>query len=224
MPFMLAFLLFTGVNGNTYNKGGGYGGFGVYLQMFDFSSINNFFKSHGIKELENNLYGWGGGGYGLTNRTLIGGFGMWMQGRTSSDSVSVETEFGMGAFEAGYDILDWGFFSFLGGVGLGGGSIEMTLKPILNDVTFDSLLNNPKRYAKIKFSTFTLSPFALILISPFNSPISFALKGGYTYGIGGKWKLDDGSDLLSPPNFKLRGPYFSINIFFGGRETTTYGG
>ncbi|MBN2378706.1 hypothetical protein JXM67_02755 [candidate division WOR-3 bacterium] len=196
----------------------GYGGFVLSYMMPDFDALNRAFSSPdlGLPEMEEQVFTYGGGGWGGTN-LMVGGWGFGGGRKFDGDSVTVKMSYGGGFFEPGYFINIYRGFGIMPSVGIGGTAVSMELRPILGDVAFDSLLVNPGRTSRINYGTFTVAPSLTILI-----PIEFIaiqIKGGYMWSpITGAWDLEDGADLRHAPDIEPSGPYASVGILFGGGD------
>ncbi|MGB9741959.1 MAG: hypothetical protein ACP5JB_02780 [candidate division WOR-3 bacterium] len=197
---------------------GGYGAFGPTLAIVNYDSINNTFQHFGINKLAAQHWTFGGGGYLLANRMLIGGAGWGGNQTVTSESLNLfcQVSYGGGEFRAGYALLDSRYLLLVPGLGIGGGGYSINLGPYNQTLpSFDSLLAHPGRTSTVNFSGFTLNPQLAIIV-----PISFVgleLRGGYNFGpLGGNWELQDRGVLARGPQMSKANPWFSLNIIFGG--------
>ncbi len=203
---------------------GGMGTFGPSLALIDFNDVNRSLSHAGFDKLSSPHWMFGGGGYLIANRTMIGGAGWGGTQTSTSESLNVvcRVEYGGGEFRAGYIVLDTRYLLIAPGIGIGGGGYTINLEPYNQTIpSFDSLLRNPGRKSTITFSGFCLNPQLAITI-----PISFIgidIRGGYNFGpFTSKWELTDRGVLSRGPEMGKGTPWVSLNVLFGGfnREKT----
>ena len=194
----------------------GYGGFVLSYMMPDLDALSDVFEAHGMPRLEDNLFTYGGGGWGGTN-LMVGGWGFGGGNKIDGDSVTVKLVYGGGFFEPGYFINIYKGFGVMPSVGIGGTSVTMELRPLLGSIDFDDLIDNPGRTSTVTYGTFTVAPSLTILI-----PIEFIaiqIKGGYMFSpFKGEWALGDGSDIRNVPEINPSGIFASAGILFGGGD------
>ncbi len=196
--------------------GGGFGGFGVYMSNNNFSSINTILNRHGIQSLKGTQYGWGGLGYGIIGKIWIGGGGFGTTQQVSSDSMDIIVNEGAGFFEIGYMLVET--HRFLGAIslGLGGSGVRMTIYPVNREISFDSLLTNPRRDAYVEIGSYISVMPSLNAILRLNRFMGILLRASYIVSPSSSWRFDDGDRVLNVPNFKLSHPVLSLNVTFGG--------
>jgi len=203
---------------------GGFGAFGPTLAIINYDDLNKNLQRYGFNQLTAQHWTFGGGGYVLANRVLIGGAGWGGNQSVASKSLNVfcEVNYGGGEFRAGYALLDLRYLLLVLGLGIGGGGYSVNLGPYNQSLpNFDSLLVHPGRTSTVNFSGFNLNPQLAIII-----PISFIgleVRGGYNIGpLGSTWQLQDRGMLHQGPKMSTANPWFSLNIIFGGfsREKT----
>ncbi len=196
--------------------GGGFGGFGIYVNQGNLDNLNKILQSHGIQTLSNTQYGWGGLGYGIVGKVWIGGGGYGTEQKVSSDSMELSLKIGSGFFEIGYSLYQSHRVIGALTLALGGSGYSMAIYPNNNDQTFDSLLNNPRRDAYVIISSsLSITPYANLLIR-LNRFIGLFFKAGYTISTGTDWRFDDGDKVLNPPDISPSGFVGSLNVVFGG--------
>jgi len=203
---------------------GGFGCFGPVVGFADFSGLNQAFAGAGIaKELNSMHWGFGGGGFALVNRVVIGGSG-WAGSQTvGSDSLRAQVEIGGGEFDIGYQVFSTRHLLVAPVLGIGGYGYTIELQKLSGaPLSFDELLKDPGRTSSVSFSSFTLSPQLMVTV-----PISFVglqLRGGYCYTpTNPEWELQDGGKLSSGPAISKGMPFASLNVVFGGFEGGTRG-
>ncbi len=195
---------------------GGFGGFGGYVTKTDMSGLNHVLTSHGIENFSDLSYGWGGLGYGIVNKVWIGGGGFGAGQSVTSDSLEIILSGGGGYFELGYTVFE--SKRMLGGIliGIGGFGYSMTLNPSNGDQSFDSLIVNPRRSSKVLISSsISLMPSFGFLVF-LNRYAGVFMKVGYAFYTKPVWKLDDGGEVLNPPDWSRSSLVASFNLVFGG--------
>lgn len=205
---------------------GGIGGFGVYGVSLDMSSMNEALKKHGYSEINEALFGWGGGGYGIIGNLWIGGEGFGASQEISSNNIYVKISYSGGFFEIGYTLFNTKFISITPLLGLGSSELKLRFIPVNEDTELDSLLTNPARSSELEISSMGIYPSLnfLIPIKSFNFAFTFVtLKVGYNFTLSPSWKIDDKYSVLNKPDFSPKGLTFSFNIMFGGFSTPNAG-
>ncbi|NLI98165.1 hypothetical protein GX441_05840 [bacterium] len=206
-------LMFVAV---AFAGGRGYGGFVLTYTMPDLSALSAEFHAHGLPEIDDQMFTFGGGGWGGAG-VMVGGWGFGGSRQFDGDSVSIDLSYSGGFFEPGYFINIWRGFGIWPAVGIGGTNVSMYLRPVLGDVNFGDILDNPARSSKINYGTFTVAPNISILI-----PIEFValqIKGGYMWSpFQGEWSIEDGGNLRQGPQINPSGIYAQANILFGGGD------
>ncbi len=195
---------------------GGIGTFGPALGMIDFSPVNRHLQANGFEQLSSTHWMFGGGGYAIANRTIIGGAGWGGSQTVASESVFCEVSYGGGEFRAGYLIIDLKNLLIAPMIGIGGGGYTIHLEPYQHKpFSFDELLQNPGRTSTISYSGFCLNPQIGITI-----PVSFIgidIRGGYNLGpFTSRWRFSDNTPLTQTPEMKKGTPWVSLNIMLGG--------
>jgi len=198
---------------------GGFGGFTINMAMPDVSGFNDHLRSHNIPEMNGRFLGIGGVGFALVNRILIGGGGYGAKEVVESDSIRSEFTISSGEFKIGYALITSRYFNGAVNLGIGGVGYTLSLRPMMGDVQFDSLLVNPQRYVDMETNHFLLHPEAIAVISIPFKPISFfhiALRGGINLNIFTQEWTYDKKRVLNVPDVGAVTPVFSINFLFGG--------
>ncbi|OYD15491.1 hypothetical protein CH333_05590 [candidate division WOR-3 bacterium JGI_Cruoil_03_44_89] len=195
---------------------GGFGGFEFGRISCDAAELNERFSEHGIKEIENMAYAWGGSGYGVVSNVIIGGSGRGGSIETESDSLSIKIDMGYGLFEVGYLFPLGRMIALFPLLGIGGRNITLYSRPDLGDVDFNELLTPGGAGRTFTAHTnSTILSLSLAGVYRLGSFISMFAKAGYIHDFGGDWKLEDGAMVKNEPDFGLKGPSFSAGIVFG---------
>lgn len=197
-------------------KGRGYAGFVMSYMIPDLSALSTEFQAHGLPALDDQVFTYGGGAWGGKG-VMIGGWGFGGGRKFENDSVSVNLTYAGGFFEPGYFIHIWKDFGIWPAVGIGGTNVSMKLRPVLGDVDFGDLLDNPARTSVVEYSTFTVAPSLSIII-----PIKFVaiqIKGGYMWSpFQGEWSLEDGAQVRMGPDIQPSGLFANVGLLFGGSD------
>ncbi|MGQ9707919.1 MAG: hypothetical protein ACUVUR_03465 [bacterium] len=218
---LLVFVIAAAVARGT---AGGYGCFGPSLSLINYDDINASLARNRVKKLSSQHWLFGGGGYALVNRVIIGGAGWAGTQTVASESLNLfcRVNYGGGEFRAGYTVLDIKHLIIAPSLGIGGGGYSINLGPYNQTVpNFDSLLNHPGRTSTVNLSGFTLNPQLAIII-----PITFLgleIRGGYNFGpLAAAWEFEDRGILAQGPEMATANPWFSLNVIIGGfsREKT----
>lgn len=197
-------------------KGRGYAGFVMSYMMPDLSALSTEFEAHGLPSLDDQVFTYGGGAWGGKG-VMVGGWGFGGSRMFENADVSVKLNYSGGFFEPGYFINIWKGFGVWPALGIGGTSVSMKLRPVLGDVDFGDLLDNPARTSEVDYSTFTLAP-ALSIIIPIKF-VAIQIKGGYMWSpLHGEWSLEDGAQLRLGPDIQPSGIFVNAGLLFGGSD------
>jgi len=201
---------------------GGFGCFGPTVGIVDFSGLDSTFSKGGItQKLGSMQWGFGGGGYAIIDRVVIGGSGWGSSQTVGSSDLRATVEIAGGEFDLGYQLFSLKRLLIAPMLGIGGSGYTIELQKLSGmPPTFDSLLQNPGYTSKVSFSGLTLSPQLVITV-----PISFVglqLRGGYCYTpMNPQWGLEGGSKLAKGPAISKGMPFVALNVVFGGFEGGT---
>jgi len=201
---------------------GGFGCFGPTIGIVDFSGMDSAFATGSItQKLGSMQWGFGGAGFALINRVVIGGSGWGSSQTVGSDSLRATVEIAGGEFDLGYQVFSMKHLLVAPVLGIGGGGYTIELQKLSEGpLSFGQLLQNPGRTSKVSFSGLTLSPQLMVTV-----PISFVglqLRGGYCYTpMTPEWGLEGGSTLSSGPTISKGMPFATLNVVFGGFEGGT---
>lgn len=195
----------------------GYGGFVLSYMMPDLDALNSEFSAHRLPQIDEQIITYGGGGWGGGDHLMFGGWGFGGTQKIEGDSITVRISYGGGFFEPGYFINIWRGFGIIPTLGIGGTGVSLKLRPLLADVEFGELLENPARTSEISYGSFALAPSLSIFI-PIEF-VAFQIKGGYIWTpIKGEWGIDDGSELRHGPEINPSGIFASAGLLFGGGD------
>jgi len=201
---------------------GGFGCFGPTVGIVDFSGLDDALATGGItQKLGSMQWGFGGGGFAIIDRVVIGGSGWGSSQTVGSDSLRATVEISGAEFDLGYQLFSLKRLLVAPILGIGGSGYTIELQKLSDaPLTFGQLLENPGRTSKVSFSGLTLSPQLMITV-----PISFVglqLRGGYCYTpMNPQWGLEGGSKLAKGPAISKGMPFVTLNVVFGGFEGGT---
>ena len=199
------------------STGGGFGGFGLWVGNVNVDELNSHFKKYGIVELNSMHYGTGGQGYGVINNVFLGAGGFSMRQSVSSGEVKVDVSYGGGWFEVGYGLIMKKRIFVFPMVGIGGGGYEFKLYPESKDEPFDSILANPRRFASVNVDCYFVYPSFNMAVW-LNEFVGLMIKVGYAVSLSEDWKMEEGKNVLLPPDFKPSAPLGSVSVIFGGHD------
>ena len=192
------------------------GGFGGFYSGIDFPQINNLkdaLAQHNLN-LAEHVITYGGGGYGLAGNMIIGGFGYGGQTSAENNKEVVEFSAGGGAFEAGrlWNYKNHIYFALTGAIG--GYGYTLKFRPKLEDVEFDSLVENPGRVASLSTGGVMLGLNSMVIfrVLPF---ISLGLRGSFMFVPFRSWKLEDGAKVFGMPSIKKYLYGLQFMVLFG---------
>jgi hypothetical protein len=203
------------------NAGMGYFMFGT--NIIDLGPLNSRLESKGYPKFSDNFFSLGGGGHGIINRVIIGGEGHALATRkTTSGSYKMSIGAGYGFFNLGYIVYKTKDLRVYPLLGLGGGGMDLQIME-KGSPSFDEILDNPKRSAKLSTDGFL---FSLALGTDYllklgrdekgEGGLVFGLRIGYTFApIKGDWSMD-GIDISGGPQVGITGPYIHLMIGGGG--------
>ncbi len=199
---------------------GGFGCFGPTVGIVNFDGLTDAFAEGGAHaEAGSMQWGFGGAGFALIDRLVIGGSGWGGSQTVGSDSLRATVEIAGGEFDLGYQLLSTKHLLIAPVLGIGGGGYTIELQKLTpTPLKFDELLKNPGRTGRVSFSSLILSPQLMITV-----PIKFVglqLRGGYCYTPATpEWGLEGEGKLASGPAIAKGMPFATLNVVFGGFET-----
>lgn len=207
--------------GSNEVGGGGYFMFG--WNLLDIEELNSKLENKGYSALSDNFISFGGGGHGIINKLIIGGEGHGLIGQeVTSGNYKSSLSVGYGFFNLGYIIISAGNLKVYPLLGLGGGGMSLRIIE-KTPLSFDELLDNPKRMAELSTGGFLLNlslgtDYLLNLESDAEGGggLLVGLRFGYTFTpLKGDWKMDE-VDISDAPQLGITGPYIRLIIGGGG--------
>lgn len=212
----------SGYDSQALQYAGGRGFFMGGTNIIDIGELNTRLKNNGYHTFSDNLIGFGGGGYGILNRLIIGGEGFGMSsaaelGTAGGETFKTTLSGGYGLFKLGYVVYRRGGFNLYPAVGFGGGglALEITRK---ETVAFDDILKSPKRNVQLSNGCLLIDIGVgvdyLMILDRKNTGdeggLAFGMRVGY---LAAPYRSDWG-DALDGPDIGFDGFYF--RLMFGG--------
>ncbi|MBN2464205.1 hypothetical protein JXD38_01080, partial [candidate division WOR-3 bacterium] len=142
---LIALLAATAVAAPPVN--GGFGCFGPTIGIVNFNGLNQAFSDGGIQltDKPSSLqWGFGGAGFVLIDRVVLGGGGWGSSQTIGSDDLRATIQIAGGEFDLGYQILSLKRLLIAPVLGIGGGGYSIELQKLSSDpLTFGQLLQEP---------------------------------------------------------------------------------
>ncbi len=215
--FPLLVLLLAPGAGATAGAGG-FGGYALGLTWPGLSDLQQRLEAHGF-QVPATAVTQGGGGYGFGHGWIIGGFGFGGSLTAEGNGETAEISLGGGGVEMGR-IWHLGpvwtaLTGFLGGYGL-----DLTVRPDLGSVDFDSLLAHPRRIARLSTGSL-LAGLGVLGILPVTSWFHLGFRAHLALTPLGSWRLEDGADLHNAPDPSRWHTAVQVMFLFGGLSPGT---
>jgi hypothetical protein len=219
---MAGLMLLTG-SAVAQERAEGRGYFAVGVQGMDIGSLNSRLQANGYGDFAETFASFGGGGYGVMGRFLIGGEGMGVA--AGSESATIGADFfkvslggGYGLFKLGYIVYRRNGFIVFPSLGIGGGGLGLTISQEAT-LPFDQYLQNPRRKTTLGTGFFLLDlglgADHLVVLNRRGEE-----EGGIMFGARAGYLLapfrSDWGDALDGPDSAIEGAYFRLVIGGGG--------
>lgn len=195
----------------------GAGFFAIGTHFTDLAPLNNRLDEAGYPTFASEMISIGGGGYGVTNRILLGGEGHGLiTANKGFNSRDVSVGGGYGLFTLGYLFQPRPSLRIYPQVGFGGGGLLLDIGSQGDAGDFDEVLNNPNRSASVGRASL-LASIGAGLEYEFSGP---GEKGGFRLGLrtgymlsplNSDWQIDE-TTLSGGPDATLRGPFLRLTI------------
>ncbi len=207
-------------------KEGGAMGYAMFgKSTIDLKDLNAKLEGKGYSKISDNFFSVGGGGHGIIkNRIIIGGEGHGLLGEevTSGNyknSINIAYVF----FNLGYIVYSIKELRVYPLLGFGGGGMNLKIVEKLTSLSFDNILDDPRRGIQISTGGFL---FNLALGMDYllklgedeegRAGMSLGLRVGYTLSpFKGSWKMDE-IEISGAPEIGITGPYIRLMIGGGG--------
>jgi len=207
-----------------FAKGGGGMGYSMFgRSTIDIGDLNEKLESKGYTKLSDSFFSVGGGGYGIiNNRVIIGGEGHGLLGdEVTSGNYKNSLYIGYGFFNLGYIVYSVKDLRVYPLLGIGGGTMNLKIAEKVTSLSFNDILDNPKRKVELTTGGFLLNvafgaDYLLKLSEDERGKAGFllGLRAGYTFApFTGNWNMDD-IEISGAPEIGITGPY--IRLLFGG--------
>jgi hypothetical protein len=202
----------------------GAGFFAIGTHFTDLGPLNSQLSSAGYPTFASETVSIGGGGYGVTNRILLGGEG---HGLITADrglsGRNVSVGGGYGLFTLGYLFRPNPSTRVFPQLGLGGGGLRLEIGSAGDASEFDDVLNNPNRRATVGRASL-LVRLGAGLEYEFSEPdedggFRLGLRAGYMLSpLNSDWQLDE-TTLSGGPDATMQGPFIHLTIGGGGSDS-----
>lgn len=203
--------------------GEGAGYFATGVQFADLSALNNRLSDAEYPTFSSTMVSIGGGGYGVTNRFLLGGEGHGLiSGDQGYQGRNVSVGGGYGLFTFGYLLRPSANLRVYPQIGLGGGGLRLEVGDRGDAADFDDILDDPNRSASVGRASLLVS-LGGGLEYQFSGPedkggLRLGLRAGYVLSaLNSDWTIDD-TTLSGGPDATLQGPFIRLTIGGGGAE------
>ena len=208
------------------HSGKGYFMFG--WNKLNIGNLNAQLAAKGYSQLSDNLFSFGGGGFGIINNFLLGGEGHGLYGTTvASGNYNLSLTAGYGFFDLGYIVFSSESVSIFPIIGIGGGGITLDITN-RNALTFDEILDEPGRMSKLSAGGFLMnfSIGADYIIdmgnndNESNGGLAVGIIAGYTFApMKGQWQMNQVT-VSGGPEVGVDGFYIRLMIGGGGMKKT----
>jgi len=213
----------TRASGNSGIIGGGLGGFNIGFHWFDISELNSELSSgsSGFTTFDNRDVTFGGMGYGIFNKIVLGGEGQSFEQKKSTSNYYQHLSGGYGLFNVGYLLLYKSGLILYPTIGFGGGGFDLRLTE-KSTLSFSDIINDPKRESYLSTGAYIITMgMALDYLFPLakeeNSVggILIGIKLGYAYSFSdSEWKMGDLT--ITGPKIGMKGFFLRFAIGGGG--------
>jgi len=215
------------------------GGMGYFIlggRWIDTGSMGDALNERDYSNPTENYLSIGGGGFFFFGPLIMGGEGHGVMGigtaSTSADQTyTAEVSAGYGLLRLGYDVVSVEGFNLYPLLGLGGGTVQLSIYED-TDVTFTQALGNPRHEVHMYRDSF-LVDLALGVDYRFEAPhgkckdekkcerkegkfLVIGLRGGYMFApVESNWHMAGGT-VFGGPDIGVDGPFVQLVVGFGG--------
>ena len=194
------------------------------VRRLDLDDLNDRLVRHSYPALSGSMLSLGGAGWAVRGRLMIGGEGHGLIGSsktTSNGALRTGLTAGYGMLDLGYRAYQRDELEIYPMLGLGAGGVVLQIAE-RSAPTFDDVLENPGRSARLSSAVFLLSPsvgldyrFSGHRLRYGQGGPAVGLRLGYIFSTtSGDWRLDDRNDVSNAPELGLGGPF--ITLMLGG--------
>lgn len=197
---------------------GGAGYFGFRISNYNLSNLNEALSASKLQEFNNLSVSFGGGGYGVINKLVIGGEGYSsVVDKKEDTSFYSSSQFESGMFQIGYVIFNNKKLFLYPGLGIG--SMMQTIKIVENkENSFTEQLTNPRKGTELRVEQFLVD---LSLNGNFylSKSTLLSLNWRLGYQITGNdiqnWR-DQIGNINNAPKQNYNAAYAQIGLVLGG--------
>jgi hypothetical protein len=204
----------------------GMGYFATGWQRLDLGDLNTRLQTAGYQPFSEDFVSVGGGGFAVRQRVVIGGEGHAILGPSGTDAAgTLRTRLAGGSamFNLGYVVARTPSASLAPMVGIGGGGLTLDILDRAAP-TFDEVLQNPRRSARMTSGSLLLDASAMAQVRLTDGPrrdrpgrggLAVGVRAGYTFApFSPEWRTDTGNDIAAGPDTSLDGAY--VRVMIGG--------
>lgn len=196
--------------------------------IIDLNNVNSALAKNGYSELSDNFFSVGGGGHAIMNQRLIlGGEGHTLLGDdviTGNYKSSIHMTYG--CFNIGYILYSIKGLNIYPLLGIGGGTMNLKITEEVSSLSWNDLLNDPKRGAELSTGGLILNiglgvDYFIKLEETDKEKGGFVLglRAGYSYSpFKGELMMND-MKIIGAPEMGITGPYIRFMLGGGGYET-----
>jgi hypothetical protein len=201
----------------------GRGFFMAGVQAMDIGCLNSRLRANGYGDFSDTFSSFGGGGYGIMGRFLIGGEGAGVF--TGGESATLGGDYFKASLNGGYGLLRLAYIAYRHNgfilyptFGLGGGGLALSVSQEAT-LPFDQYLQNPRRKTTLGSGFFLvdlgLGVDHLVVLNRRGEE-----EGGMVFGVRTGYLFapfrSDWGDALDGPDSAIEGAYFRIVLGGGG--------
>lgn len=210
----------------TSAKEGGGMGYSMFgTSRIDIEDLNAKLESKGYSSIPDNFFSVGGGGHSIiNNRLIIGGEGHALLGEevtTGNKKNSIYIVYGF--FNLGYILYSVQELRVYPLLGLGGGGMNLNITEEVTSLSFDEVLDNPKRGVELSTDGFLVNlAFGIDYLLKLGEDekgkggLVLGLRAGYTLSpFKSDWTTDK-IEISGAPETAITGPYIRLMIGGGG--------
>ena len=193
------------------------------LKLIDLAKLSTKLEAKGFQALRNYNPSYGGGGYGIIkDKIILSGEGLFIfKQNVFSGTAQALVDVSYGVLNIGYVIISAENFIFFPMFGVGVNFIDLRIAERGVVPTFDEVLDNPKRQAKVStrgvLFQFGIGWDYFLQLGgdkKGKGGLLFGIRLGYTH-VANKadWRMGWGGDVLGGPSVGVTGPY--VHFIFG---------
>lgn len=195
----------------------------VGRSVLDLDDLNATLEDAGYANVDDSFISFGGAGYGIVGRVIVGGEGQALAGDdATSGSYVTSIEAGYGLFDLGYLLVSSGGLNLYPMIGVGAGGMSLRIRE-RGEPSFDEVLADPRRGSELSnwglLVSLDLGADYLVVLGEDNEGaggIALGVRVGYTFApYTSEWSLED-TEIPEGPDVGITGPHVRLMIGGGG--------